>query len=429
MKNLTEEEVRALLAEMLEARSRRRRALTVLAVGVLLGVASSVLAGVPRLVAELVARAGQPGPTEVVPRQIAYSGTLELNNAPVTTPTTMQVNLLGADGGSIYQQTFSNVPLDSKGRFRLELGDTATLDSSIFAGNFVEAELTVAGQRLSRQRLLSVPYAMHSGDVITRPMTLTVGASGNFARLEDALIWTRTKVIRAPLTLRLQDGDHQIPVGLDLSHPDGRNLRIIGNTANPSLVRLTMGSLVLSQGALAQLDGIRLVGPGGTNGLVGINVYYGGVLIFGPNAQVDGFAYPIQVEGHSMAFLQGGPNAAVDGGVVIACSNNGGAGVSSSAGSQVQADFTTVTNCASGFSAQLSSGVQCSSCSISNSTTGWLAQNGSAAVVHGGTTSSVPTTFYTSNESTVTSATPFPSAVCDPPRLTVGNYNSIIYTP
>jgi len=233
---------------------------------------------------------------------------LEQNGSAVNTPTTMSLALYGQDGGVVHQQTFTNVPV-TNGRFRLELGDTQTIDSSVFASNFVEAEVSVGAQRLGRQRILSVPYALHTGDVITQSMMITVGQTGaSFTKLEDAWAWLKTKLVVAPVTVKVLNGTYALPAGgIELNHPNGDLISVVGNPTTPTMVTLVAvdhGLLVTHGNRLRSIDGFQLTGASNVSTFA-IWARYGSVLNAGPNLRISGFDYGVRSEGHSTVTVLG----------------------------------------------------------------------------------------------------------------------------
>lgn len=303
-------ELAELLAELRRHRALQRRQLGLVVAAVVVGAGTSVFAGAPALLTKLLLRAGPPGPTEIVPRQLAYSGVLlDQTGAPVTNPAVgMTLKLLSQDGGTLHSEAFT-APVQN-GRFRLELGDSAAIASSTFAAPYLDVELTIGGQKLAKQRVLSVPFAMRSGDVITEPMTITVGA-GAFMKLEDAITWLRTKTLRAPVTVHIPDGTYAMPVGgILLNHSDGALISIVGNMTTPGNVVLNvMGAdfgFILNNGhQLRALDGLHLSGAG-VAGSTALQITDGASATLGPNVLMTNFDNVVSIERHALVNVKGG---------------------------------------------------------------------------------------------------------------------------
>jgi len=293
-----------------ESRARGRSRLSV-AVGVLaLVVGTSVVAGVPSQLARFLVRAGPPGTTEAAPRQIAYSGTLEQQGVAVTNPSMpMRFTLFGQDAGVLHQETTTAAV--SNGRFRVELGDTVTIPAAVFSSPFVELEVSVGSplQPLGRQRILSVPYSLHSDDVLLGSRTITVGAGGDFPSLQTAWAWLQTKVVLGPVTVRILDGLYSLPAGgLALNHPNGSLISVVGNTTTPANVvfnAVDRGFAVTEGHRLALLDGLRLSQPGTNPTTFGIEVLDASLATLGPNLSVNGFENGVYGERNSTINIRG----------------------------------------------------------------------------------------------------------------------------
>jgi excisionase family DNA binding protein len=125
------------------------------------GVAAAALAAVVAIAAN------PPLPGEVVPRQIPYRGSLELNGASVTNPETlMRFELFTQESGGVAAWSEYQSVSVADGLFTVALGDNPDnqIPSALFAQPSLYLQIAVGGQQLSgRQRLLTVPYA-HAAD-------------------------------------------------------------------------------------------------------------------------------------------------------------------------------------------------------------------------------------------------------------------------
>ena len=102
---------------------------------------------------------------------------------------------------------------------------------------------------------------------LTTDTIWTIGENGNYTTLKEA--WEATQNIRltptATLTLQLEDETHIIDDTLILHHPDGSQIKIIGNDGNPSAVVLfytgTEYLIYLNKGHIInRLSGMTLQG-------------------------------------------------------------------------------------------------------------------------------------------------------------------------
>lgn len=105
----------------------------------------------------------------------------------------------------------------------------------------------------------------------------------------------------ARVTLRIPDGRHAQGRAVDIDHPDGARLAIVGNMAQPERCRLfwTGASEGIYAGAgctLGLLDGVVLeqVNPAGRGLGSGVLADLGGVVRCGPHVVVRGFYYGYQ---------------------------------------------------------------------------------------------------------------------------------------
>lgn len=291
--------------DALRARYRRRRhALLIVALCLTATAALSGAMQAPRQLLAQVLGAGLPGPLEIVPRQVPWSGVLELDGGPVNDPALpLQVSLIALDGGA--QWTENLVASVSDGGFWVELGDTTPIPAAVLANNVVDLDVRVGAglAQLPRQRLESVPFALRSGDVIAASRTVNVGAGGQFATLAEAFSWLRTKVVRGAVTLQLANGTYALPAGgLRFDHPDAIRVHILGNVTDPTQVVVNASDQGLTIGSsLYEIGGIRLVGSGavGTVGLTFTDHVQG----FPHDLQIAGFETPLQVTGGARLYF------------------------------------------------------------------------------------------------------------------------------
>jgi len=411
--------------------SRRPRIDVRLALAIALSFSCVVLASVRGELAKWLVRVSPPDANELVPRQVPYRGYLERDGIPVTAPQVFSFKLEYGDGGTAWTEPALTVPV-SNGHFEVALGDATNnkIPTAVFSDPSVSLSVTVGGAPLvGKQRLLSVPYSVRALDawnaaratevdrILVGSVTINVGPSQQFTTLQDAWSWLQQRVVRGSVTVQLADGTYALPANFALNHPDGASIRIVGNVATPSNVLLAPvggGSLRVSS-TLALLDGVRI--SGGTVGVLGVNVFYGGNLTLGSNVVIDGFTYPVQVEGHAFAYLQGG---------TVTC-RGAGVGVAATTGSYVQADGVSAIGCANGFVAISGGSLSCQACSVASTPAGWVAQYGSFLVASNAVGS--PALFYASDLSVVSVNTPPINSVYDPPGNVPGNYGAWVRHP
>ena len=121
----------------------------------------------------------------------------------------------------------------------------------------------------------------------------------------------------ASVVLRLADGTYRQTGTVNIEHPDGSRIQIVGNTEAPGNVRLiwaaqTDGLYVGAGQVLGRLDGVTLSRdiPGGndngaTDNATGLLAENAGVLRAGPAVVVDGFYYGAQARYGGVLRLRG----------------------------------------------------------------------------------------------------------------------------
>lgn len=121
--------------------------------------------------------------------------------------------------------------------------------------------------------------------------------------LDDKLIQPGRKV-----TIQITDCNHKTYYSpIEISHPDGQFIHIVGNPENPNECTLRLfgatGFLVKDGHQLGGIDGFILQGIDKT-GSAGIKVQKGGLLKAGPNLVVKRFYYGLYAELNALANLE-----------------------------------------------------------------------------------------------------------------------------
>lgn len=162
-------------------------------------------------------------------------------------------------------------------------------------------------------------------ELIATSVTLTVAPSGgDFADLPSALDSLGASFIAASaiVTIQVEDGTYNHTEPIELSHPQGANIHILGNTETPASVVLAFsasdGVQVDSWASVAEFNGFRLVGPGQSSGIGnGLSVVNGASLYCG--ARNGGCALELDSWGKAGAFAQAGGTIVASN---LACTNN-----------------------------------------------------------------------------------------------------------
>lgn len=101
--------------------------------------------------------------------------------------------------------------------------------------------------------------------LITDDTIYTVGPTGDYADLPEALsALDRYRIASgASVTFQLEAGTHIFTEALEIQHPDGERIAILGDLADPATTLLTFdgtdGVRVIQNHALGRLDGVTLV--------------------------------------------------------------------------------------------------------------------------------------------------------------------------
>lgn len=251
--------------------------------------------------------------------------------------------------------------------------------------------------------------------------TITLNVPSQYATIQAAFNWLANKTITAGSTVTIQvaDGTHDYTgAAVRLNHPQGSQIRLVGNEATPASCVLTwtntasgIDGLVVSDGnVLGYINGFHITrtAHAGTAIGVGLLADNGSVIICGGNITVSNHYYGIAARMGSYIKADG---AVVSGagdvgiwafvGSTIDCSS---ATVTSTVdplqalGFGIQAEYGSTVNCDSasassnkvaGIAALSGSSVRCHNATAnSNTGSGILARDGATVEAHGATTSS-----------------------------------------
>ena len=208
------------------------------------------------------------------------------------------------------------------------------------------------------------------GNLISADVTLLVPSQ--YASITAAMDYLRTKTIvkGATATVQVADGTYVLASSVNLNHPQGDQIKVIGNQVTPANCIITTAGaptfdgFVLSNGhALQLLDGFRVTLPAkatSANGYTAVLALNGATLVCGSKMQTNNWYYGIAA--------RVGSSIVCDDAVV---SNAGDVGIWAFIGSAVQCRRAAVSNCADstnslgwGIEAEYGSSIDCESATV-----------------------------------------------------------------
>ena len=148
-------------------------------------------------------------------------------------------------------------------------------------------------------------------DMISVDTTWNIGSNGDYSTLEDAMAAARSVRVHpdATLTLQLENNIYTVSDEINLNHPDGANIVIQGNSADPALVQLefagTNGFYIDSGHVFGGLNDLTIRGD--TTGYVGINVLENAT-VYASDIDVESFDYGISATWGGTVLLDGDAN-------------------------------------------------------------------------------------------------------------------------
>lgn len=153
------------------------------------------------------------------------------------------------------------------------------------------------------------------GGIISEDLTVLVPA--HFAGLGEAMNWLRTKTIAkgATVTVQVSDGSYTLATTVDLNHPQGIQIRILGNQVTPTLCVLTVANastfdaLACTMGhSLGFIDGFLLTRPSKAempNNSIGLLADSGAKIITGSKIRTSNWFYGIAARYGSFVLCPG----------------------------------------------------------------------------------------------------------------------------
>ncbi len=209
------------------------------------------------------------------------------------------------------------------------------------------------------------------GGLIADSVTLNVPSQ--YATISAAFSYLSTKTIArgATVTIQVADGTYNLTHGIDLNHPDGERIRLLGNQTTPDNCVL-MGTNPPTFSALSCTNGHKFGYVNGfkidlaakatlANNYSGIYAGTGATIVLGPKIKVNNWYYGINASYNSTIFAD-----------YAQVSNAGDVGIWAFCGSQVQARYASSTGASDtvngwgfGFQAEFGSQMECAYASAS----------------------------------------------------------------
>lgn len=211
--------------------------------------------------------------------------------------------------------------------------------------------------------------------------------------LDDKLIQPGRKV-----TIQITDCNHKTYYSpIEISHPDGQFIHIVGNPENPNECTLRLfgatGFLVKDGHQLGGIDGFILQGVD-KSGSMGIKVQKGGLLKAGPNLVVKRFYYGLYAELNALANLES-----------VNFEENNNIAVYGINGSYINVAHATATNNHRGFTAINNTLINShASISQSNENNGYYAESNSTLLANSSRAENSQNIGYYSSTNSVISA-------------------------
>lgn len=172
-------------------------------------------------------------------------------------------------------------------------GDIATLEGALDDGGGglldVDAELALRVATVTTNQTVNVSTAGELLDALDDLDTLRIGQQATY-------------------TIQLATGFYDLPGSLELGHPDGGRVALIGETGSASDVALrfsgTDGLLIQNSSALGYVNGITIQQQSAPTG-VGVMVRRNSMAWLGPDVRVQGFGLGVQSVGASHLIAEG----------------------------------------------------------------------------------------------------------------------------
>jgi hypothetical protein len=176
---------------------------------------------------------------------------------------------------------------------------------SLIIDSEVPVNRLVVGKEGSVLKQENETVAWEDGLIIESSMTLNIPT--DYATIEDAFKFLANKKIKsdAIVTIRFADGTYNRTSPISPTHPDGRNIKIIGNLSSPGnvIINCTDGGVAISGSSIRLIDGITFDGGGNTKS--GIYVSRGGVARLGSSLVSQNFEKGITVSLNGLVIANG----------------------------------------------------------------------------------------------------------------------------
>lgn len=247
------------------------------------------------------------------------------------------------------------------------------------ASDWLGADIARAADVVLRQELAAPDGAALVGGLIASNLTINVPADQ--PTINAAFNWLRGRTIArgAIVTIKVADGTHTLTQSINGNHPQGVQVRLIGNETTPSLCVVrgpspaTFDALVVSNGhTLGYVNGLKFdlasksEWPNNTTGILANN---GARIICGPKVEVNNWYYGIAARNGSFISCR-----------YAKVSNAGDVGIWAFVGSTVEADYAESTGAGDavnpwgfGFQAEFGSAMVCTGATASGCKIGGIA--------------------------------------------------------
>lgn len=198
----------------------------------------------------------------------------------------------------------------------------------------------------------------------------TVSVPSQVPSISGALKYLSEAVIAADVTIQVADGTYNLGAGqLDLNHPFGGRISLIGNTTTPANVTLTFGAIpfpptfpylnpdsgsiyVNSGCTFGLIDGFTITGPTGNTSVFGhcAILAFNGNITLGPNLAITGFYFCVAADSNGSIVGQGTSSTSMS---VLPDVGNGQSGIYASS-AQVDIEYLRILG--TGYGATLNDG-------------------------------------------------------------------------
>ncbi|CAM2064478.1 LamG domain-containing protein [Sulfidibacter corallicola] len=235
-----------------------------------------------------------------------------------------------------------------------------------------------------------------TGPFIVRDLTLHV--PDDHATIQDAFDYLNERTIQgaAIATIQVEDGTYTNYDTIDVTHPQGKQIYLLGNTSDASQVEITFNEnhngVRLKDGRdLGKLDGFTLKGTNHTGN--GLEVLWKSSLTCGPQMVVQDFDKGLRAVNSSFVFADhlvsksnGSHGLVCDSGSslvarYVTTEDNGGHGLTTSYGSTTLFDHSTSKdNTGYGINAVFNGTVRALTTTLTNNTAGATNEDGVSAI-------------------------------------------------